>query len=99
MLRKVDNKDIEKLKDVDKLVPVPVDLTKLMMLLKKFYIMLKWKILNIKYLILETLLLILLLMMKWMTLRQNMKFTKTQKTSEIENITTNHDHDKYITTQ
>ena len=41
LLRKVDNKDIEKLKDVDKLVPVPVDLTKLMMLLKKFYIMLK----------------------------------------------------------
>ena len=28
-----------------------------------------------------------------------MKFTKTRKTSEIENITTNHDHDKYITTQ
>ena len=34
-----------------------------------------------------------------MTLRQNMKFTKTRKTTEIENITTNHDHDKYITTQ
>ena len=33
--------DIEKLKDVYKLVTVPVDLTKLMMLLKKFYIMLK----------------------------------------------------------
>ena len=41
LLRKVDNKDIEKLKDVDKLESVPVDLTKVMMLLKQFYIMLK----------------------------------------------------------
>ena len=43
--------------DVDKLVPIPVDLSKLsdvvkMMLLKKMYIMLKSKILKIKYLIL-----------------------------------------------
>ena len=37
----VGKKDIEKLKDVYKLVPVPVDLTNLMMLLEKFYIMLK----------------------------------------------------------
>ena len=40
--------------DVDKLVPVHVDLSKLsavvkMMLLKKIYIMLRLKILNIKY--------------------------------------------------
>ena len=34
LLRKVDNKDIEKLKDVDKLESVPVDLNKLMILLK-----------------------------------------------------------------
>ena len=45
--------------DVDKLVPVPVDLSKLrdvvnMMLLKKMYIMLRSKILKIKYLILLT---------------------------------------------
>ena len=43
--------------DVDKLVPIPVDLSKLsdvvkMMLLKKMYIMLRSKILKIKYLIL-----------------------------------------------
>ena len=43
--------------DVDKLVPIPVDLSKLsdvvkMMLLKKMYIMLISKILKIKYLIL-----------------------------------------------
>ena len=29
---------------------------------------------------------------------QNIKMTITQKTSEIENITINHYHDKYITT-
>ena len=45
--------------DVDKLVPVPVDLSKLshivkMMPLKKMYIMLRSKILKIKYLILLT---------------------------------------------
>ena len=43
--------------DIDKLVPAPVDLRKLsdvveMMLLKKKYIMLRSKILKIKYLIL-----------------------------------------------
>ena len=43
--------------DVDKLVPIPVDLSELsdvvkMMLLKKIYIMLRSKILKIKYLIL-----------------------------------------------
>ena len=36
LLRKVDNKDIEKLKDVDKLESVPVDLTKLMIFWKSF---------------------------------------------------------------
>ena len=45
--------------DVDKLVPVPVDLSKLSevvkkMLLKKMYIMLRYKMLKIKYLILLT---------------------------------------------
>ena len=45
--------------DVDKLVAVPVDLSKLsdkvkIMLLKKMYIMLRSKILKIKYLILLT---------------------------------------------
>ena len=45
--------------DVDKLVHVPVDLSKLnyvvkMMLLKKMYIMIKSKVLKIKYLILLT---------------------------------------------
>ena len=45
--------------DVDKLVPVTVDLSKLsnavkMMLLKKMYVMLRSKILKIKYLILLT---------------------------------------------
>ena len=45
--------------DVDKLVPVPVDLSKLsdvvkMMLLKKMYIMLRLKILKLKYLVLLT---------------------------------------------
>ena len=45
--------------DLDKLIPVPVDLGKLsdvgkMMLLKKMYIMLRSKILKIKYLILLT---------------------------------------------
>ena len=45
--------------DVDKLVPVPVDLSKLsdavkMMLFKKIYIMLRSKILKIKYLLLPT---------------------------------------------
>ena len=51
--------------DVDKLVPVPVDLSKLvkMMSLKKMYIMLRSKILKIKYLILLTLLLIFLLIL------------------------------------
>ena len=43
--------------DVDKLVPVPPDLSKLsdvvkMILLKKIYIMLRSKVLKIKYLIL-----------------------------------------------
>ena len=55
--------------DIDKLVPVPVDLSKLidavkMMLLKTMYITLRSKILKIKYLILLTYLLILLLMLK-----------------------------------
>ena len=55
--------------DVDKLVPAPIDLSKLsdvvkMMLLKKMYIMLRSKILKIKYLILLTWLLKLLLMLK-----------------------------------
>ena len=50
--------EVDKL-DVDKLVPVPVDLSKLrdvvnMMLLKKMYIMLRSKILKIKNLILLT---------------------------------------------
>ena len=50
--------NVDKL-DIDKLVPVPVYLSKLsdvvkMMLLKKMYIMLKSKILKIKYLILLT---------------------------------------------
>ena len=54
--------------DVDKLVPVPVDLSKLSnvvkkMSLKKMYIMLRSKILKIKYLILLTLLLIFLLIL------------------------------------
>ena len=45
--------------DLDKLVPAPIDLSKLsdvvkMMLLKKMYIMLRSKILKIKYLILLT---------------------------------------------
>ena len=45
--------------DLDELVPIPVDLGKLsdvgkMMLLKKMYIMLRSKILKIKYLILLT---------------------------------------------
>ena len=45
--------------DVDKLVPVPVDLSKLsdavkMMLFKKIYIMLRSRILKIKYLLLPT---------------------------------------------
>ena len=45
--------------DVDMLVPVTVDLSKLsdvvkMILLKKRYIMLRWKILKIKYLALLT---------------------------------------------
>ena len=46
--------------DVDKLVPVPLDLSKLIdvvkkiMLLKKMCITLRWKILKIKYLILQT---------------------------------------------
>ena len=45
--------------DVDKLAPVPVDLSKLsdavkMMLFKKIYIMLRSKILKIKYLLLPT---------------------------------------------
>ena len=45
--------------DVDKLVPVPVDFSKLsdavkMMLFKKIYIMLRSKILKIKYLLLPT---------------------------------------------
>ena len=50
--------EVDKL-DVDKLVPVTVDLSKLsnvvkMMLLKKMYVMLRSKILKIKYLILLT---------------------------------------------
>ena len=54
--------------DADKLVPVPVDLSKrsdvAKMLLKKMYIMLRLKILKIKYLTLLTYLLMLLLMLK-----------------------------------
>ena len=55
--------------DIDKLIPVPVHLMKLsdaekMMLLKKIYIMLGSKTLKIKYLILLTYLLILILMLK-----------------------------------
>ena len=55
--------------DVDKLVHVPVVLSKLsdvvkMIFLKKMYIMLRPKILKIKYLILQTCQLILLLMLK-----------------------------------
>ena len=55
--------------DVDKLVPVPVDLSKLSDVVKndvvkKMYIMLRLKILKIKYLILLTQLLMLLLILK-----------------------------------
>ena len=53
--------------DVDKLVPVSVDLSKLSdekMLLKKMYIKIGSKILKIKYLVLQTWLIILLLMLK-----------------------------------
>ena len=40
--------------DIDKLVSVPVDLSKLMMFLKKMYIMLRLKLLKTKHLILLT---------------------------------------------
>ena len=56
--------------DIDKLVPAPVDLSKLSdvvkndVIKKKMYIMLRSKVLNIKYLVLLTYLLILLLMLK-----------------------------------
>ena len=55
--------------DVDKLVPVPVDLSKLSYavksdVVKNMYIMLRSKTLKIKYLILLTQLLILLLKLK-----------------------------------
>ena len=54
--------------DVDELAPVPVDLSELSDLIKnkvvkKMYIMLRPKILKIKYLILTTYLLLLLLLM------------------------------------
>ena len=51
--------------DIDKLVPVPVDLSKLRDIVKKkMYIMLRSKVLKIKHLILLTLILKLLLMVK-----------------------------------
>ena len=60
--------------DADKLVPVPVDWSKLsdvvkMTSLKKMYIILRSKILKIKYLILLIQLLILLLMVNQMKLK------------------------------
>ena len=60
--------EVDKL-DVGNLVPAPIDLSKLsdvakMMLAKKTYIMLRSKILKMKYLILLTRLLILLWMLK-----------------------------------
>ena len=59
--------------DADKLVPVPVDWSKLSdvvkMSLKKMYIILRSKILKIKYLILLIQLLILLLMVNQMKLK------------------------------
>ena len=62
-------KSKEDILDVDKLVSAPADLSKLdnvvkMMLLKKMHVMLRSKILKIKYLILPTWLLIPLLMVK-----------------------------------
>ena len=62
--------------DVDKLVSVPIDLSKLSDVVKydaikkKMYIMLRSNILKIKYLILLTLLLMLLIMLKQMRFKE-----------------------------
>ena len=55
--------------DIDKLVPIPVGLGKVIDIIKKTYIMLRLKILKLKYLILLIFLVILLLTLKWMRLK------------------------------